>query len=228
MKKQIPNLFTLGNLISGCIGIDMVYHGDLIMAAYMIGIGGLFDFVDGFVARLLKVSSPIGKELDSLADMVTFGVLPSIIIMKLMYNGPEQMPGLYLAFLLAAAAAFRLAKFNIDTRQSDSFLGMPTPAMAIFIGSLPLIQQQNPFVSNLLLSLPSLITMIFVLSILMVVELPLFSLKFKNISLQDNAIRYVFLLASLLLLIFIKFTAIPAIIFLYIALSLVKKIFKLP
>ena len=136
MKKHIPNILTLSNLLAGCIGLVYAFNGNLVYASYAIWIAAIFDFLDGFSARMLKVSSPIGKELDSLADMVTFGVLPSVILFQMIGNQPYEYLS-YGAFILALFSALRLAKFNVDTEQTTTFIGMPTPAAAFFVSGLP-------------------------------------------------------------------------------------------
>ena len=216
MKKSIPNVLTSLNLLSGCIGIVSVFENWAIPAAYFIWLAGLFDFFDGFAARLLKVSSPIGKELDSLADMVSFGVLPAAIMYTLIGNttSVEGLP--YLAFLIAVFSALRLAIFNLDETQSDSFKGLPTPANALFISGLPLVGAAFPwlFETSVLLA----ITIVF--SFLLVAPIRLFALKFKNYGWKENKIRFTFLLMGVLLIVTLKIIAIPLIILLYIALSL--------
>lgn len=220
IKKHIPNALTSGNLLSGCIGIVAVFEGDLVLATYMIWLAAIFDFFDGFAARMLKVSSPIGGELDSLADLVTFGVLPSLMIFKML-----QLSGLggwlpYLAFVIAVFSALRLAKFNVDTRQTTSFIGLPTPANALFIGSLPLIIEYSQLPLGFITEPWFLLGCTFILSFLLVAELPLFALKFKSFGWAENKVKYVFLIISVVLIIFFKFVAIPLIIVLYVLLSL--------
>lgn len=210
-------------MFCGCIGVVFVVEGNLEIAAYLVWIACVFDFFDGFAARLLKVSSPIGKELDSLADMVSFGLLPSMVMFK-MLDEPAFHPYLpYLAFSIAVFSALRLAIFNIDETQSDSFKGLPTPANALFITSLPLIGGNLAFAffDPWVLS-----AIVIVSSYLLVSGIPLFALKFKNFTWNDNKIRFTFLAISVLLP--IAFTvmdvqvvlAIPLIILLYVALSL--------
>lgn len=193
----------------------------------MIGLAGIFDFLDGFVARLLKSSSPIGKELDSLADVVTFGVLPACIIFSLIQEAVPDIYGLwkaYLAFVIAVFSALRLAKFNIDTRQAESFIGVPTPAIAFLIGSIPLILQQYPETKDWIVNANYLIIFSLFVSILLVSEIPLFALKFKTFGWRGNEIKFIFLILSAVFLIFLKFAAIPAIIFLYILLSIIQNL----
>ncbi|NMF35024.1 CDP-diacylglycerol--serine O-phosphatidyltransferase [Flammeovirga yaeyamensis] len=221
LKRHIPNAITCGNLISGCIGITFCFEGNLVMGAFMILVGAGFDFFDGFAARMLKVSSPVGKELDSLADMVTFGVLPSVIMYHLlMYVDVHQyLP--YLAFLLAAFSAIRLANFNVDERQSDGFIGVPTPATAIIIGSLPLIMQWYPqydaYVSNIYV----LVGLTLLLSYLMNAEIPLVSLKFKNFGWTGNEARYILIISSMILLAIFRVAALPLIVLMQILVSVV-------
>jgi CDP-diacylglycerol--serine O-phosphatidyltransferase len=210
------------------VGIVSVFQNDLNFAAYMIGLAAVLDFGDGFAARILKSFSAIGKELDSLADCVTFGVLPGMIMYKLLQRSLMHdkysielfvlLP--YLAFLISIFSALRLAKFNVDTRQTDSFIGVPTPANALFIGSLPLILWQYPHWNAYILSPYALIAYVLVMSFLMVSEIPLFALKFKDFTWTNNRVRYIFLIASLALIVFFQFAALPLIIALYIVLSL--------
>jgi len=225
MKQHIPNAITCLNLFSGCIGVVWAFNNQLTMAGYLIILAAIFDFFDGLVARILKTSSPIGKELDSLADVVSFGFLPSVIIFQMFketaavaYTGAWIK---YMAFFIAICAALRLAKFNLDTRQSTIFIGLPTPACALFILALPHIaQSQNPIISAYVQNPIILLTLTLALSFLMVSELPLMSLKFKNLSLVDNTYRYLLMVISALLLIIFKIAAIPIIIIVYILLSL--------
>ena len=233
---------TLGNLLCGCFGILFVFQGELTYAAYLIFIAGILDFLDGFVARLLNQHSAIGKELDSLADMVTFGALPAFIIAKLISDVSNKdsllatfipssivsqisfHPLSYVAFIIALFSALRLAKFNIDTRQSDSFIGVPTPANAFVVAAFPLILSFNPQYSYIILNSTVLIAYTLVMSYLLISEIPLFALKFKNFSWSDNKIKYIFLILSVILLIALQFLAIPLIIFLYIVLSVINNI----
>jgi CDP-diacylglycerol---serine O-phosphatidyltransferase len=257
IKKNIPNAITCCNLLCGCIAIVQAFEGRLDWAAYLVGMAALFDFFDGFAARILKVSSPIGKDLDSLADMVTFGLVPGIVMFLLLRATPVPMPtnGMYVgtgyhspfeltayvAFLIPVFSAIRLAKFNNDSRQSDSFIGVPTPANAIFICSLALLimrdtmsyqftsdmsSVQNMHDSPRLFALkPSLsyiligITILF--SILLVSEIPLFALKFKHFKWKGNEIRFIFLGCCALLLASLQLVGIPLCIVLYILLSVI-------
>lgn len=222
---------TCGNLLCGCLGILQTMQGSLATAAWLILLAMVLDFGDGFVARLVSAQSPIGKELDSLADMVTFGALPALMMFELLggqrtTDGSAQTSWIpYLALSLAVFSALRLAKFNIDTRQSDSFIGVPTPANALVIASLPLMADAPAFLGfemqSLFLNRPFWIGYTLLMSYLMVAELPLFALKFKSFGWQANRIKYIFLLLSALLLLFLQFAAVPLVIFLYILFSLI-------
>lgn len=222
IKQYIPNALTCANLVCGCLGIIEVLEGNLVWAPYLIWLAAIFDFFDGFAARTLKVSSPIGGELDSLADMVTFGVLPSLVLFAMLREAavPAWVP--YLALVVAIFSALRLAKFNVDTRQTTSFIGVPTPANALLISAFPLIVQRHPDWS--FMHHPAfLLVVAFGMSYLLVAEIPLFALKFKNFGWQHNQVKYIFLVLSLLLIIFFTFVAIPLIIILYVLLSLFNK-----
>ena len=226
VKKHLPNAITCANLFSGCIGIVFAFQGNLIIAAYAIFLSSIFDFFDGLASRVLNSYSFIGKDLDSLADMVSFGFLPSAILYELYLKAPQIdhiSPYLcYVAFLITVLSALRLAKFNNDTRQSDSFIGLPTPANAIFIASLPLIIQQYEVLARYILNPYILTGLITVMCILLVSEIPLMSLKFKNRDFNKNIFRYLLLLFSAILILFFKFVAVPVVIFIYITLSLIQ------
>jgi CDP-diacylglycerol---serine O-phosphatidyltransferase len=218
----IPNALTLCNLFCGCVGIVAVFHNDMLLASVMIVVAGVFDFFDGFAARLLKSSSPIGKELDSLADMVTFGALPSFMIyyyIQLSVPDLESIWKAYFAFLIALFSALRLAKFNVDERQSYGFIGVPTPANALLIASFPFIREQYPAFDVYLLNANYLIGFSLLMCLLLVAELPLFALKFKNFSWKGNEIKFIFIGISAILLFLLKFAGIPMVIVLYILLS---------
>ncbi|MFT5824007.1 MAG: CDP-diacylglycerol--serine O-phosphatidyltransferase [Crocinitomix sp.] len=296
IKRLIPNLFTAGNLVGGILAIIFALNGRIDIAPFFIFVSAIFDFLDGFMARILKVPSEMGKQLDSLADMVTFGVAPGIIVFVMLQsinivvlensplNEPDNSPVIeffdkvsngsicgmgegfgqntvmvspyvppvevaelndggfifkyfpYLAFLIPVFALFRLAKFNLDTRQSDSFIGLPTPAMTLFFAVIPLLvtsayyglmegeyhfQSWQVEMADFLLSPAFLCISTIIMSILMVVELPLFALKFKDFKFKGNEIRYIFLTISILLLATLFFWAIPLIIILYVILSLI-------
>lgn len=243
MKKHIPNFITLLNLFSGLVAVIFALKGELTLASFFILLGIIFDFFDGFAARLLNVSGELGKQLDSLADAVTSGVAPAMIMYKLLESSQEQTAWFskfsgtigswlsaeentiyffpFIGLLIAIASVYRLANFNIDTRQSSSFIGLPTPASTMVIAALPLIQtySTNALAIQLTQNKYILIGLTIVLSFLMNAELPLFSLKFKNYAFKDNKIVYFFLGLSLLLIALLQFVAIPLIIGLYILMS---------
>ncbi len=183
----------------------------------MIYLAAILDFLDGFSARLLNVSSPVGKELDSLADMVTFGVLPSVMVYNYLDRSMDNPYLPYVAFSMALFSALRLAKFNLDTRQTDAFMGLPTPANALFFSSLPIIANSEYAVW---LGPYTVISLILVFSFLLVAELPLMALKFKRFHWKGNELKFVFLLFAALLLVVLHWIAVPLIIFLYIFMSL--------
>jgi CDP-diacylglycerol--serine O-phosphatidyltransferase len=220
IKKHIPNFLTCCNLLCGCIGIFYIQRGSFIGAAYLIYAALIFDFLDGFVARLLHVSSPIGKELDSLADMVTFGVLPSFILFKLINESELPFYVAFFAFLIAIFSALRLAKFNIDDRQQTDFIGLPTPANALFISSLFFLKGTT---MEILTHAYVLVAIAFIFSFLLVSPLRMFSLKMKSAGWKGNEMRVIFLLISILCLIFFKQAGIPLIIFAYLLLSLISQ-----
>ena len=242
--RHLPNFITSLNLLSGSIAIVMAFEGNLTLSSYFIGIAVVFDFFDGFLARLLKAYSDIGKELDSLADIVSFGVAPAVILyqlLKLSLN-IDKLPlsfdittlvdivVLLSALLITVFSALRLAKFNVDTRQKDSFIGLPTPASAILIASLPVIMynSDNFLIKQVILSIYFLVPLIISLSFLLVAEFPMFSLKFKSINFTNNKIPYIFIGISVILLIILQYLAIPIIILFYIILSAVNNwIYKL-
>lgn len=224
--RNIPNSITCCNLISGCIATYNAFLGDIRMALLWIIVGAVFDFFDGMSARLLKVSSPIGKELDSLADDITFGFAPSAIIFyelsimeypsKLLMLKP-YLP--YFAFVMAAYSALRLAKFNLDERQSLGFIGLPTPANALFWGAL-FVGAQN-FMESTAYMLPVVLLMICVSCWLLIAEVPMFALKFKQWGWKGNEVKYIFLISCLPLLMIFGITAFSVIIAWYVVLSVV-------
>ena len=248
IKKHIPNFITLLNLFSGLVAVVFALKGELTLASFFILLGILFDFFDGFAARLLNVSGELGKQLDSLADAVTSGVAPAMIMYKLLEKSQEQTQWYqdlsstvgswlplddqtiyyfpFIGLLIAVAAVYRLANFNIDERQTSSFIGLPTPAMTLVVASIPLIQMysSNLIALNLSQNKYVLIGVTIICSLLMNANLPLFSLKFKNFSFKDNAIVYIFLLISIILLISLQFVAIPIIITIYVLLSILQNI----
>ena len=223
MLKHLPNFLTCCNLICGCLGIIFLWEDSHIATAYFVWAAGIFDFLDGFAARMLKISSPIGKELDSMADMVSFGALPSLFMYKLLaFESPfEYLP--YIALLIAVCSAIRLAVFNLDVTQSDSFKGLPTPANAIFITGIPFLDFPR---FDFLFSPLTLTVLTVAFSLLMVSRIDLFALKFKNFGWSDNKIRFTFLLLSVLLLAVFQLAAIPLVILLYVALSLGVRMFS--
>lgn len=266
----IPNLFTLGNLLCGCLGIIFAFHWRFDFAAYMVFLAAFLDFFDGFFARILKVSGDLGKQLDSLADVVSFGVAPGLILFQfvLRKNIMFNEDGIWhiVPLIIPVFSAYRLAKFNLDTRQTNGFLGLPTPANAIFFVALVLcyilyndlgtmhglqtgltlndpiedmmhnLQSTNSSIlqNNFLFAILNyatsnsiLTTIILIFSVLLVSEIPLFALKFKNFGWTDNKIRYSFLILSLILLILFHLIAIPFIVILYIIISLINNTFKI-
>ncbi len=218
MKKHLPNFLTCCNLICGCLGIVFVLEGRGVPAAYLVWLACVFDFFDGFAARMLKVHSPIGKELDSLADVVSFGVLPSLVMYKMIGASSSSVILPYAGFMIAVFSALRLAIFNVDETQSDSFKGLNTPANTLFITSLPLLSDH---VGTWLYQPVVLVAITFIFSLLLVSRIEIFALKFKNFSWQENKLRFTFLLLSVLLLVSLQILAIPVIIILYIVLSLI-------
>lgn len=224
--RNIPNAITSCNLFCGCIASYMAFQGDFEMALLFIVLGAVFDFFDGMSARLLKVSSPIGKQLDSLADDITFGLAPSAIVFSLFKE--VETPGFlqpvahllpYTAFLISVFSALRLAKFNIDERQTSSFIGMPTPANALFWSSLALGVHNNQDLFAGYFNSFSLLVLVIVMSLLLVAEIPMFSLKFKNLSWSSNKVSYIFLVICIPLLVCFKISGLSAVIIWYIVLS---------
>jgi len=239
IKKHIPNIVTLGNLFCGTLATIYAVGGHFEMTALFVVLGIFLDFFDGFFARVLKVSGELGKQLDSLADMVTSGVVPGIVLFVLLGNN-QQIPyeidseskfsmGLpLLGLLITLSACYRLAKFNLDTRQSESFIGLPTPAMSLFIVSLPLVQMHSDidFVKDLIGNNYFLIGITILFSFLMNSEFHLFSLKFKNYGVKENLFKYILMLFSIILLITIEYLAVPVIIISYVILSMLKNMKK--
>lgn len=225
VKRQIPNTITGLNLISGCLAIIQILNGELYIGAIFILIGAFFDFFDGLSARLLKVSSDMGKQMDSLADMVTFGVAPSLIVFKILENNNLESLK-YFALIIAFFSAFRLAKFNIDTRQSSTFIGLPTPANALFWLSIPLSLKFNDegVISELITNKYFVLIFSFLLSIFLVSEIPMFSLKFKSLKFKENKTEFSFIFISIILILFFHVQAILFIILAYIIFSIFKLI----
>ena len=219
MKKHIPNTITCLNLISGCIATYWAFQGDYRLALLFIVIGAVFDFFDGMVARLLHVSSPIGKELDSLADDITFGFAPSAIVFSYLSPLSSHLSPLlpFLAFVMAAFSALRLAKFNLDERQALGFIGLPTPANALFWGSL--LVGLGDWIATLPYAPIIVLLATFVSSWLLVSEIPMFALKFKTWGWRGNEIKYIFILSCIPLLLWLGVAGIAAVIAWYIVLS---------
>lgn len=228
ITRHIPNTVTCCNLFCGCIAAYMAFQADYEKAILFIILGAVFDFFDGMLARLFKVSGPLGKELDSLADDITFGLAPSAIVFSLFQevHYPEFLQPLagyvpYTAFLIAAFSALRLGKFNIDPRQSTSFIGLPTPANALFWGSL--VVGAHEFLTSESFNAIYLFGLVLLMSYLLVAEIPMFSLKFKSLSWSANKVSYLFLLVCIPLLVFLQISGFAAIILWYIFLSLITK-----
>jgi CDP-diacylglycerol--serine O-phosphatidyltransferase len=225
MKKHIPNLLTLANLACGVLAILQCFEGSLTSAFYLMLMALAFDFFDGFVARALKVSGELGKQLDSLADCVSFGVVPSIVMYRLISYIPTPFAEFkYCAVLIALFSAFRLAKFNIDTRQADTFIGLPTPANALFICSLPLIVSQNNALSTAVNNAYVFLSITILMSFLLVSELPLIALKFKSFNPKINLFKYLLISMSLLYIFLFRQLAAPFIIITYVGLSIINTI----
>ncbi|MDO6519686.1 CDP-alcohol phosphatidyltransferase family protein [Zobellia uliginosa] len=242
MKKYIPNLITLLNVFCGCIATVFAVSNQLEMAALFVFLGIFFDFFDGLAARVLKVQSELGVQLDSLADMITSGLVPGIVMYQLlamaMGGGWHTGDGVsfsflylsdyvpFLGFLITLGSAYRLAKFNIDENQVSSFVGLPTPANALLILSLALIiqYQNNDALNGIILNQWFLIFITVLSTYLLNANIPLFALKFKTWNFKDNAVRYIFLIVSAVLLLTLKFLAVPCIIVFYVAASLVANV----
>ena len=246
MKKHIPQFITMLNILCGCIATVFAVLNQLELAAIFVFLGIVFDFFDGLAARFFDAQSELGIQLDSLADVITSGLVPGIVMFQLLamsqtggwnldFSGASNTltwTGLkisflpFFGFLITLASAYRLAKFNIDENQVTSFIGLPTPANALFILSLPLIllDQGNDYLSRIILNPWFLILITILSSYLLNSRIELFTLKFKSWSFKDNALRYIFLIVSLVLLLTMKFLAVPAIVFFYVVSSVVYKI----
>ena len=228
LKQHIPNAITCCNLVSGCLSILFLTQNMPVKAALMIFVAGLFDFLDGFSARLLKVHSPIGADLDSLSDVVSFGVAPGFIMYWLMSRsfdlpqwciaGIKVLP--CLAFLLTVFSAIRLARFNVDETQKTSFRGIPAPGMAIFIASLPLALSQVHHLKDGVLSYWACIGITLIFSFMMVSRLRFFSFKMKSAKWKGNEVRWIFLFVALVSFVIFKWLALPFVMMLYILLSI--------
>lgn len=246
--KNIPNFFTLLNLVFGCLAIVFTLQNGIIisadetgspliavpekiwLASLFIGLAAVVDFLDGFVARLLKAGSEMGKQLDSLSDVVSFGVAPAMIIYQLLRLSlakeegglDASVIGLLPAFLLPCAAAWRLARFNLDNSQSYTFKGMPVPAVGIFVAALPLIywNVNEDWIQSLLLNKWFLYGIVLLLSWLMISSLPLMALKFKDFSFKNNMPKYLLIIISVAVILFLKWLAAPVIVLAYVLVSL--------
>ncbi len=246
LKKYIPNLLTLLNLLSGTIAVYFAVKEELVIAAGFVFLGIFFDFFDGFAARMLKVQGELGKQLDSLADVVTSGVVPGIVLFQLISKSAENETWenavksvlktgnehyftstffiSLIGLLFTMGAAYRLAKFNIDVRQTSSFIGLPTPAAALVVLSLPLIlnYSNNEMVSSLIQNVWFLIGISVLLCYLMNAEISLFALKFKDYGWKKNKIKYLFIFFTAILSALFQFIAIPLVILLYVLLSAIE------
>jgi len=243
MKRHIPNFITLLNVFCGCVASVFAVLNKLEIAAIFVALGIFFDFFDGLAARVLDVKSELGLQLDSLADMITSGLVPGIVMFQLLAmsqtsgwgdgshffleSGAITLQHLlpFFGFVITMASGYRLAKFNIDENQTSSFIGLPTPANALLILSLPLIlmHQNNELLNGIILNQWFLIILTLVSAYLLNANLPLFALKFKNTSFKDNAMRYIFLIISLVLIVTMKFMAIPLIILFYVVSSVIQE-----
>lgn len=236
IKKFIPNSFTLLNLLSGLIAIVCIFNGYYDHAFLFVSLGIFFDFWDGFLARRLNAQSELGLQLDSLADMVTSGVVPGLMMFKLLdtiqQNQPQYMLSddtyymafvPYLGFIITLASCYRLANFNIDERQTDSFIGLPTPANTLLIMSIPMIQYSDAYewLSDALFNPYILVLITVVSAYLLNAAIPLFALKFKKLDWKSAKLQILFLLYCLITLLLFSFVAIPFIIFSYIIISIV-------
>ena len=247
MKRHIPNLITLLNVLCGCIATVFAVLNRLELAAIFVFLGIFFDFFDGLAARALNVKSELGLQLDSLADVITSGLVPGIVMFQLLgmsmtggwnagdmlgYGASEyglsmlSQPLPFLGFLITLGSAYRLAKFNIDENQTSSFIGLPTPANALLILSLPLIMlyQNNDVLNGIILNQWFLIGLTLLSTYLLNAKIELFALKFKNWGFGDNALRYIFIITSLVLLVTLRFLAVPIIIVFYVLSSVVANV----
>ncbi len=248
MKRHLPNAVTCLNLLFGCLALTEIFAGRLENGAWFVAAAALADFADGLLARALRVSSAIGKDLDSLADMVSFGVVPGAILFQLLLRAADPLRDIYIAgqslaaavpvphsqqfpysplpyvaFLVTIFSALRLAKFNNDTRQTTSFIGLPTPACTLVVASLPLILSHDRFgLRDVVLNPVVLVGFTLLLSGLLVAELPLFALKFKSLRWADNRRRFIFLLLAAGLLLGLQAAAVPLVVLLYVLLSVPK------
>jgi CDP-diacylglycerol--serine O-phosphatidyltransferase len=236
-KNNVPNLITLLNLISGSIAIILAFSGEMILAAWFIILAAIFDFLDGLAARLLHARSDIGAQLDSLADVISFGLAPSVIMYLLLLQSPDLqswsagsvilLP--FASLLLVAGGAYRLAKFNTDVTQADGFKGLPIPSAGLFVAALPLILYQHNETGELVKFIQNqytLLAIVIFLSWLMVSNIPMLALKFKNLQWRDNGPQFILLGSALILFLFFRYSAVPMIIFLYIIISIISLLRK--
>lgn len=241
MRNNIPNFLTLTNLLFGCIATVLAFNNNLVGASYCVGLALICDFLDGFAARILNVNNPIGKELDSLADMVTFGLVPGVIMYKiiggaLIYQSLQEDMSLeargmysklsYVAFMITIFSAWRLAKFNIDNRQTKNFIGLPTPANAVLIASFPfVIEKQNNagewLFDSALLNPYCQIGLVVFLSILLIANIPMFSFKSDSFKFSDNIPQYLLVVISVILIALLQYIGVLLIIPVYIILSVI-------
>ena len=223
MLKHIPNLLTISNLICGCTALYLSFQGELVFTAYLIGLATIFDFMDGAAARLLNISNPIGKQLDSLSDMVSFGLVPGSVVFHLLEESQLSQYS-FMALIIPIFSAYRLAKFNVDENQNENFIGLPTPANCLVFVSIPLITTFNSESTiAYLFEIPEILLIITILmSLALVSKINMFSLKFKNLKFQDNKFKFLLITISIILLTCLEFSAIPIIILLYLIISILK------
>ncbi len=239
IKDHIPNFITLLNLISGSVAVIMALSGELICASWFIILAAAFDFFDGFSARLLHSRSDIGAQLDSLADVISFGLAPAVIMYLLILRSggfphlsagrTEVVP--FVALLIVAGSAYRLAKFNTDPGQAVEFKGLPTPSTGLFVAALPLVLRQygeSQGISGFIGNFYTLLAIVIFLSWLMISHIPMISLKIKSLKWHENTSRFILIGSAILLFIIFRFSAIPMIILLYIIISIVSLNFKKP
>ena len=243
IRKHIPNFITCLNVLSGSLAVLFAIKGELTISVILIIAAAIFDFLDGMAARLLKAYSPMGKELDSLADIISFGLAPGMLMMVMMEYAlfglnvrAESFASLSMwelacisaSLLIPVFSALRLAKFNIDTRQTDSFIGLPTPANALFIAALALITEYGKYenLDALILQPVVLLVITITMSLLLVSEIPMFSLKFKNLSWKDNKVQFIFLTISAVLILAFNIYGIAAAILSFILISVFLKLKK--
>ncbi len=233
IKALIPNFFTMLNLFCGCVALQFVSHEEYELVFLFVSLGIFFDFFDGFFARKFNVAGPLGVQLDSLADMVTSGVVPGYVMYQMLLNSRvflvlewHNIVLPFLGFIITLGACYRLAKFNIDTRQSDSFIGLPTPANALFFTSLPILPLVLHDNFHIIFSYNKwiLLALTFLSAYVMNAEIPLFSLKIKNFSFAKYKLQIFFLAISVLMLIFLQIVAVPLIILIYVLLSVINNI----